>query len=339
MKYSLIPLLRCLKCDSTFSLTEAQAREGEVESGLLSCSGCRASYPIVRFIPRFVPSDNYADSFGFQWSRFRQTQLDSYSGIKVSRDRFLHQTAWAPESLAGAAVLDVGCGAGRFTEIALSLGAKVFAIDYSAAVDACWQNFGPHPNLQILQADIYSLPFHPASFDYVYCFGVLQHTPDPHKALLALPAQVKPGGRLAVDFYMRCWSSFFEPRYWLRPITTRVPHPTLFQAVLRSVPVLLPVSRAIGRVPVVGRMLRRLVPVANYEGIQPLNRRQLHEWAVLDTFDWLSPAYDQPQTPDVLQSWLEEADLEEIEVLKVIHLVGRGRKPGLAEVARNASGD
>ncbi len=89
-------------------------------------------------------------------------------------------------------VLDVGCGAGRFAEVALSLGAHVFALDYSEAVDACWQNLRSYPNLHVLQANIYALPFQQKRFDYVYCFGVLQHTPDPHKAFLALPAQLQP---------------------------------------------------------------------------------------------------------------------------------------------------
>jgi hypothetical protein len=53
---------------------------------------------------------------------------------------------------------------------------------------------------------------------------------------------------------------------------------------------------------------------------------------VLDTFDWLSPAYDQPQTPKVLRYWLVEAGLVEVEVLIAGHLVGRGRKPAMAPI-------
>jgi len=53
----------------------------------------------------------------------------------------------------------------------------------------------------------------------------------------------------------------------------------------------------------------------------------LYEWAVLDTFDMLSPSYDNPQTPQILHSWLTKAGLEDIQVGKFAHLVGRGRKP------------
>jgi hypothetical protein len=75
-----------------------------------------------------------------------------------------------------------------------------------------------------------------------------------------------------------------------------------------------------------GKLLKRLVPVANDEGILPLSEKQLREWALLDTFDWLAPAYDQPQTATTLRHWFEAADMSEIEVQKVVLLTGRGRK-------------
>jgi SAM-dependent methyltransferase/uncharacterized protein YbaR (Trm112 family) len=327
LKRSLIDWLCCPQCRGVLSLAEGQDGHGEVETGLLHCSGCQTRYPIVHCIPRFVPSDNYAGSFGFQWKRFQRTQLDSHTTTTISRDRFLRQTGWAPQSLSGATVLDVGCGAGRFAEVALSLGAHVVALDYSEAVDACWQNLYAHPNLHVLQADIYALPCRQQRFDYVYCFGVLQHTPDPHKAFMALPAQLKPGGHIAVDVYPCRLRNMLHPKYWLRPLTVRLPRATLFRSIERSVPFLLALSRALGQLPTFGPYLRRLVPVAHYDGAYPLNEQQMHEWAVLDTFDWFAPAYDKPQTAQALRSWLSEAWLEDVQVLDCGHLVGRGRKP------------
>src|SRR5213078_2024511 len=109
--------------------------------------------------------------------------------------------------------------------------------------------------------------------------------------------------------------------------TTRMRKERLFWALSRLVPLLLPISRAAAAVPGIGRHLKRAVPVANYAGELPLDARQLGEWALLDTFDWLSPAYDQPQTASTLSAWFGRAGFEEIEVLKAGHLVGRGRKP------------
>jgi 2-polyprenyl-3-methyl-5-hydroxy-6-metoxy-1,4-benzoquinol methylase len=100
-------------------------------------------------------------------------------------------------------VLEVGCGAGRFTEILLSAGALVVSLDYSSAVDACWKNHYLHSNLNVVQGDIYNLPFQKESFDFVFCFGVLQHTPNVKKAFVSLIPQLKKDGRLAVAVYRK----------------------------------------------------------------------------------------------------------------------------------------
>ena len=48
------------------------------------------------------------------------------------------------------------------------------------------------------QADVFSLPFAPETFDCIYSMGVLHHTPDCEKAVKVLPQYLKPGGTLAV---------------------------------------------------------------------------------------------------------------------------------------------
>jgi SAM-dependent methyltransferase len=313
-----LDILCCPACRS--SLTRP-------EPGILQCTGCAASYPIREGIPRFVPAVNYAGSFGFQWNRFRRTQLDSFSGVSISHARFVRQTGWTAEDMRGALVLDVGCGAGRFTEVALSLGAQVVAVDYSSAVDACRRNHENESRLSVVQADMYRLPFKEGTFDRIYCFGVIQHTPDPHAAVAALASLLRPGGHLAIDVYPRLWTDALWPKYWLRPVTTRLPSAVLFEGVQRAVRWLWPVSLAAGRVPLIGRKLRHMIPIVNYEGVYPLSPQQLKEWAVLDTFDMLSPTYDQPQRAATIRAWLTEAGLEDIQVFRSGFLVGRGRKP------------
>ncbi|MBA2432681.1 MAG: methyltransferase domain-containing protein [Chthoniobacterales bacterium] len=100
---------------------------------------------IVRGVPRFVEPDNYASSFGLQWNRHSAVQLDSRNGTRFSRERFYSITEWNPAELKDRLVLDIGCGAGRFAEVALSDGAEVIAVDLSSAVDAAYHNLGSHP--------------------------------------------------------------------------------------------------------------------------------------------------------------------------------------------------
>lgn len=324
MDPQLTHILRCPETGKLLKLEVTEERGREIYSGVLVSEGNSNHYPIREFIPRFVPADNYADNFGMQWNLFRKTQLDSHSGHPISANRFWLATGWKPEDLKEKWVLDVGCGAGRFAEIALGAGAKVVALDYSNAVEACHQNLGGHPNLHVIQGDIYNLPLKKNFFSFVYCLGVLQHTPDVPEAFKALPPMLTGEGRLAVDVYQKSLLRLMLPKYWLRPLTKRLSKQLLFGILQRSAPALLGLSNSLGKIPFIGSILKRLVPVANYTGIYPLTSEQLREWALLDTFDWLSPEYDQPQTAVALRQWFSDAGLADIGIAKAGHLVGRG---------------
>lgn len=327
MKTELLELLRCPKTGQRLNLEGGNNNAQEIEAGWLVSEDGQHRYPIRNGIPRFVPESNYADNFGMQWNHFSRTQLDSFSGHPITADRFWKATGWRPEDMKGQWVLDVGCGAGRFAEVALKAGARLVALDYSSAVDACYANLKHHPNLHVVQGDIYALPFGPGEFPLVYSLGVLQHTPDVAAAFSALPPMVRKGGRLCVDYYWKRFRTMLHTKYLLRPITKRMQQPRLFALLERWVPGLLSVSRALGRVPLLGRFLSRLIPVANYTGIYPLTDQQLREWALLDTFDMLAPAYDSPQTSTTAKAWMEGAGMLDVEVLHAGHLVARGFKP------------
>jgi SAM-dependent methyltransferase len=266
-------------------------------------------------IPRFVVDAGYADRFGEQWNRWRLVQLDSHTGKPLSRTRLEEGTDWRLDTLRGALVLEVGCGAGRFTEVLAATGAEVWAVDATHAIDACRRTVRDWPNVYLLQADLLDLPFEPGSFDRVLCYGVLQHTPHPRAAFHALVAQVRPGGLLAADVYRRAeyvdrWSS----KYVWRPLTTRLPAGLLRRAVQWYVPRWLPIDTRLARVPRIGRFLVAVVPCWNYTGLLPLDRDELVAWAVLDTYDALSPRYDRPQTLDAVRTWCREAGLVDVDV-------------------------
>jgi SAM-dependent methyltransferase len=266
-------------------------------------------------IPRFVTGLGYAEAFGEQWRRWRRVQLDSVTGKPISHGRLAEGTGWPLGDLRGETVLEVGCGAGRFTEILAAGGAEVWAVDATSAIDAAYETVGERPNVHLLQADLFDLPFAPGSFDRVLCYGVLQHTPDPRAAFLALVEQARPGGALAMDVYRRAeyvdrWSA---KRLW-RPLTTRLPSRWLRRAVEWYVPRWLPLDTRLARVPKVGRFLVAVVPCWNYTGLLPLSQDELRAWAVLDTFDALAPRHDWPQTLDAVRAWCRDAGLVEVDV-------------------------
>jgi 2-polyprenyl-3-methyl-5-hydroxy-6-metoxy-1,4-benzoquinol methylase len=75
-------------------------------------------------------------------------------------------------------VLDMDCGAGSFTEVALNAGAPFESLDYSSAVVTCCTNLKLHQNLHTVWEDIFTLPFARGVFQFVFSLGVLQHRPD-----------------------------------------------------------------------------------------------------------------------------------------------------------------
>ena len=265
-------------------------------------------------IPRFVPDDGYAESFGEQWNAYRRVQLDSATGRPLARERLFAATRW-PERLDGERILELGAGAGRFTEVLLSTGADIWAVDASSAVDAARANLGEHERLHLAQADLFDLPFEPGTFDRVLVLGVLQHTPDPRRAFLTAVEYARPGGWIAADVYRRApyvdrWSA---KTLW-RPLTTRLPRRALRRVVEWYVPRWLPVDTRLARVPRIGRFLTAAVPCWNYTGLFDLDRDQLRAWAILDTFDALSPRYDTPQRIEDVRAWAEEAGLVDADV-------------------------
>jgi hypothetical protein len=147
-------------------------------------------------------------------------------------------------------------------------------------------------------------------------------------AFEAVSEQIREGGKLAVDVYAKSVMQIVWPKYWVRAISKRLRTEPLLRVVKGMVRCLLPVSLLLGRTPLVGRKLRYIIPVAIYEGLYPLSVEQIHEWAILDTYDMLAPKYDQPQTMRRLRQWFEEAGFVDIEVTRPGLIVGRGLKGG-----------
>lgn len=289
----------------------------DIRTGVLLKKSTGTEVEIRNGIPRFVPSENYGNSFGFQWNQFKKTQLDSAVGLPLTENRFLKSTRWTPEELKGKKVLEVGSGAGRFTEIFVKYGAKLVSFDYSEAVEANWSSNGGKGEFLLFQGDLYSIPFPDESFDYVFCYGVLQHTPDPDRAYQAILKKLKPGGKISIDYYLKTLrpSPWSTPKYFWRPLTKRLKPESLFKIISFYIPLWLPIDTFLRRIPKLGGALLTLmlIPCWNYVGLG-LNRKQRLEWAILDTFDALSPAYDYPKTLNQVRQMVSSPANGKVEV-------------------------
>ena len=271
-------------------------------------------YPLRGGAYRIVSDNNYTENFGFQWNLFTATQIDKSTNLTISKNRFFAETNWDKETLAGKQVLEVGSGAGRFTQILLDFtDAEVYSVDYSSAVEANYKNNGPNERLQLFQSSIYELPFEPAQFDKVFCLGVLQHTPQVERSVKALIDMVKPGGELVVDFYpIKGWWTKLNAKYLFRPFSKKIDHEKLYKKIDKNIDWLIKLSRFFSKINI--RQLNRFLPICDIDGTMPkdLPYDQLRALCLLDTFDMFSPQYDQPQKISTVVDWFEKYGMEDV---------------------------
>ena len=303
----------------------------EGEGSKYICSqGCE--FPVVGGIPRFVPQDSYANSFGLQWNTFRRTQLDSYTGIPLSRDRLARIAGGSLAVVAGKTVLEAGCGAGRFTEVLLEEGARVFSADLSNAVEANLENCSRFEKHFVCQADIRHLPVLPASFDVVVCVGVIQHTPNPEETIERLCRYVKPGGSLFIDHYSPGYPATFSRRI-IRYFLLKSSPAAALRFCTGLINLLWPIHRFVwnalrSSILSGGWLARktrgaflRISPVVDYQSAYPeLGQELLKTWALLDTHDTLTDCYKHIRSGEQIRSKLEECGMEDIHT----HLGGNG---------------
>jgi len=299
MKNSALNVLVCPSCKTELKLSVDDAAGIEIMTGGLQCLSCNTSYPIVRGVPRFVAADSYATSFGRQWNWFRTVQIDSMNGSRESERALRAATGWPDTAYAGALLLDAGAGAGRFAECAARKGAEVFAVDLSIAVDAAFANIGQLPNVHIVQADIFAMPFRPATFDLAYSIGVLHHTPDTRTAFDCVADTVKPGGSFAVYLYDRYAVAHHFSDLWRR-ITTRLP--LQMMAILSTLAIPL---YFIYRIPLIGKILRIVAPIS-MDGHW--------RWRWLDTFDWYTPKFQWKYLYPEIFEWFHEDGFRDVRI-------------------------
>ncbi len=257
-------------------------------------------FPIINGVARMVDLHNYTENFSVQWNKFDKTQLDRESeGMTLSQKRFFAESGWKPDDLVGKDILEVGSGAGRFSKVVLEhTQGELYSIDYSDAVSANFKNNGKiaPDRFHLFQASIYEMPFPDNAFDKVFCFGVLQHTPDFQSSVKALISKAKLGGEVVVDFYpIKGWWTKIHAKYIFRPWTKRMSHERLFKVIENNVDWLIKVSIFLNKVGL--GVFTRILPVVDL-GTMPtagLNGTQLREWVTLDTFDMFSPEHDHPQ--------------------------------------------
>lgn len=246
-----------------------------------------------------IEDQSYASNFGLQWELFHNTQLDSSTGSNTSENRLFGCSGWHPKSLSGKKVLEIGSGAGRFTEILLKHGAYVVSTDLSNAIYVNQRN-NYSDRLLLIKEDLSQLPLKSHSFDFVLCYGVIQHTPQPENSYKAVVNYANADGSCAFDHYStsKLPSPWNFPKYAWRPLTTKMEPKKLLKIIETYIPKYFPVDTFVKSIPRVGNYIAGCIPIPcwNYSGVEdfPQDRDALIRWAILDTFDALGAKYDTP---------------------------------------------
>ncbi|MFJ6436171.1 methyltransferase domain-containing protein [Streptomyces sp. NPDC091416] len=153
-----------------------------------------------------VPAGDYVHGYSPREGRRLGDQADTLA-------RLLHAgTAYR----AGSRVLEIGCGIGAQTVHLLRSSPRAHLVAVDRSEDSLAQartrvaGIAPRAQVEWHRADVYDLPFADAEFDHVFVCFVLEHLPDPPRALAGLRRVLRPGGTVTV-IEGDHGSAFFHP--------------------------------------------------------------------------------------------------------------------------------
>ena len=138
---------------------------------------------------------------------FAQTEQDRFD-IHTNFDEPFLKEAIGFESIRGKKILEVGCGIGLDAIQFARSGNDMYLIDLSInSVKIALGRFQNEGYCAVPSiADAENLPFFDNSFDIVYSYGVLHHSPNTEKSIVELYRVLKPGGQAIVMLYSK-WSA------------------------------------------------------------------------------------------------------------------------------------
>ena len=292
--------LRCPQCRGALSAVGFE--RGEAYQGFY-CRACSLSFPsldgVLRILVPPAQRDPVAESFGFQWqARAAGTfEKDTLYGLTKEQEfsAFFNAYDIYPSDLKGKMVLDAGCGDGTLLQLLSGFGAEIVGMDINASI-AC--GHCGLPDVLVLQADIFRPCFQPNCFDFVWCEGVIVHTPDPEKAFRSVSQLVKPGGRLYL---------------WVYP-SDRLTIYQRIRDILRK-PYVVPRRALVA--------LCYLLAVAALPAFRITGRKRSLRTIAFDLFDNLSPRYQWRYQEEDIRHWFKEASFEDLRITGHIGMSGR----------------
>ena len=145
----------------------------------------------------------YEQVFGDTFRLYSKKEMEEF--IEPFIIRFKRNNLDPKEAFAGKRCFDAGCGNGRGTIFMLMNGAShVVSYDFSKTNTESARKFVKDfgfTNSEVRQGTLEQIPFDDASFDVVWCNGVIMHTAKPDTTISEIARILKPGGNMWVYIY------------------------------------------------------------------------------------------------------------------------------------------
>ncbi len=309
METVLLRFLQCPTCAAPLHVTVPSDANGHVDTGSVACTEGH-DYPVVGGVPILLPrgadanaaAKTIEDSFGTQWDHFDYDERTWGATVEQRLDEFLRQVDLPAEALQGKLVLDAGCGNGALSRAISSLGCEVVALDITDQPLAANAHFHDRPEgeTHFVQADLMRPAIKPASFDVIFCAGVLHHTPDTKATFDQMMPALAPACTVFVWLYHHVPGRLLAIKSKIRSGLSRLPaRPKSF-----AVACLLPQA-----------MLRQKIRARR----GTLDDRENFTWreryvVLLDSY---TPRYRWEHTQEELAGWYAEWGLTDIHTTEV----------------------
>lgn len=266
-------------------------------------------------------------SFGHKWTRQAWWGMEGESA-KIMEEWLLPRYGW-PDHVAYQTflapfrtMLDAGCGLGRETlrMAQANSQATVVGLELSECVDDAARHARARGirNVLYVQADLTMPPLRAGAFDFIFSEGVLHHTPDTHRAFMALVPLLAGGGEIALYVYRKKTPMReFTDEDIRRRIQDLSPEEawSLMEPLTRlgkalselKVEITIPEDVAVLGIKAGRYDLQRFIHYSVFKCFW--NERMTFDENVLVNYDWYHPRYAWRHTPEEVRAWVKEAGL------------------------------
>lgn len=248
--------------------------------------------------------------FGAEWARFDQAGMGDEETRKLF-DRYFEIFPW--DALpAGAEGFDLGCGSGRWAQLAAQRVATLHCIDPAeAALAVARDKLKDQPNALFHHAGVSAIPLADGSMDFAYSLGVLHHVPDTAAGVASCVAKLKPGAPFLLYLYYALdgkpwlYRAIWKASDVIRKAVSEMPRPLKF-AVCQAIAGLVywPLARTAGLLERMGVNVDNM-PLSDY--------RHVGFYAMkTDALDRFGTRLEQRFTKPQIESMMRAAGLTDI---------------------------